>query len=72
MQDILSGLSSDLGPSLAWIAMVVVLVMVMLLLYLGVALRATLRAQDPEKRKICYQLFKDLLDLFCALFRSGR
>jgi hypothetical protein len=65
VQDMMSG---AIGSGATWVAMVVALVVVVLLFYLGVALRATLHEQDLEKRKLCYQLFRDLLDLF----RSGQ
>lgn len=68
MQSILSDLPALLGSGATWMAMIAALVVVVLLLYLGIALRATLRAEDPQKAKLCYQLFRDLIDLF----RSAR
>ena len=33
-------------------------------LYVGIALRAVLRAPNDEQRQVRYQMFRDLLDLF--------
>ncbi len=64
MLDILNHMLVELGPGAAWLAALLALVVIVLVFYLGVALRATLRAQDPQKQQLCYQLFRDLLELF--------
>ena len=51
----------EIGPGAAWFVAAVVAVFV---IYIGIALVATLRAGDEPSRKIRYQLFHDLLDLF--------
>jgi hypothetical protein len=33
------------------------------LIYVGVAMRAVLRAPDAATREICYQMFRDLLNV---------
>jgi hypothetical protein len=59
---------ADLGPAAAWIAAFLAAITAVFVLYIGIAIWATLRALDPEQRKVRYQIFRDLLDLF----RSGR
>jgi uncharacterized membrane protein YedE/YeeE len=59
-----SGAGSDAG----WIIIFCAGIISAFAIYAGVALRATLHASDPEQRKVCYQAFRDLLDLF----RRGR
>lgn len=60
--------SAALGAGASWIIMFCAAIVAVFVVYLGVALRATLNAPDPEQRKIRYQVFRDLLDLF----RQGR
>lgn len=60
--------SAAVGPSATWIAKFCAVVMAVFVLYVGIAIWATLRAADPEQRKVRYQIFRDLLDLF----RHGR
>ena len=64
MLDILNHVLVELRPSAAWLAALLALVVIVLVLYLGIALRATLKAQDAEKQQLCYQIFRDLLELF--------
>jgi hypothetical protein len=60
--------SAAVGPSASWIAIFCAAVMAVFVLYVGVAIWATLRAPDDAQRQVCYQIFRDLLDLF----RRGR
>jgi hypothetical protein len=62
--EMLSHLPAEAGPGAIWMARFMALVVAVFVLYLGIALWATLRAHDPEQRQICYQIFRDLLDLF--------
>jgi hypothetical protein len=57
----------NLGPAV-WVAKFCAAIVAVFVLYIGIAFWATLHASDPEQRKIRYQLFRDLLDLF----RRGR
>jgi hypothetical protein len=68
MLDALFRLRADLGPTAAWFAMFIAAVIIILAVYLGIALSATLRATDKERREVCYKVFRDLLDLF----RTGK
>jgi hypothetical protein len=60
--------SAGVGPSAIWITKFCAAVVAAFVLYVGVAIWATLHSSDPEQRKIRYQIFRDLLDLF----RRGR
>jgi hypothetical protein len=53
-----------LGPGTFWVAKFCAAVVAVLVLYVGIAIWATLHAPDPEQRKVRYQIFRDLLDLF--------
>jgi hypothetical protein len=55
---------TDLGPDALWIAMFCAVIVAVFVLYIGIAMWATIRAPDPQARKIRYQMFHDLLDLF--------
>jgi hypothetical protein len=56
--------SAAIGPSVSWIADFCATVIAVFVLYVGIAIWATLYAADPDQRKIRYQIFRDLLDLF--------
>jgi hypothetical protein len=62
--DVLLRLSSELGPGAAWLAIFFAAVTATFVAYVGIALGAVLRATDQEQRKVRYQVFRDLLDLF--------
>lgn len=64
MLDVLLQMSSELGPVATWLAVFWATIVAILVLYLGIALRAVLRATDKGRREVCYQVFRDLLDLF--------
>jgi hypothetical protein len=68
MLDSLFRTLADLGPGASWIATFCAAVVAVFVMYIGIAIWATLRASDPDERKIRYQIFRDLLDLF----RRGR
>lgn len=57
-------LMAALGPQFIWVFIFIAAIVVVFVLYVGVALWATLRAKDAEQRKVRYQIFRDLLDLF--------
>jgi hypothetical protein len=61
-------LLAEVGPGFTWTALFIAAVIAVFVLYIGVAMLATLRAQEPEQVEIRYRVFHDLL----ALFRSGR
>jgi hypothetical protein len=64
MLDVLLRVSTELGPAAIWLSMFVAAIIAVFVLYLGIALRAVLRATDQEQREVRYQVFRDLLDLF--------
>ena len=47
-----------------WFAIFIAAVIAVFVLYVGIALRAVLRATDEAQRRVRYQVFRDLLDLF--------
>jgi hypothetical protein len=56
--------SAEIGPVAASVTATFSLVITVLLAYIGIAMRAVLRASDPKEREIRYQMFRDLLDVF--------
>jgi len=54
----------ELGSEAVWIVFFFGAVVAVFVLYLGIALRETLRERDPERQQIRYQVFRDLLELF--------
>lgn len=64
MLDELLRLPAELGPTAFWFAMFIAAVITVLMVYLGIALSATLRATDKDRREVCYKVFYELLDLF--------
>jgi hypothetical protein len=55
---------AEVGPRAAWILVFLAAIVAVFVLYVGVALFATLRADDDKQQKIRYQVLRDLLDLF--------
>jgi hypothetical protein len=68
MLEMLFRLLAEVGPGVTWTALFMAAVVAVFVLYIGVAMLATLRAQDPQQVEIRYRVFHDLP----ALFRSGR
>jgi hypothetical protein len=64
MLDVLLRSLAELGPVATWFALYVAAIVAVFVLYVGIALRAVLRATDTEQREIRYQVFRDLLSLF--------
>lgn len=60
--------SAAVGPSAIWLTKFCAAVVAAFVLYVGVAILATLSAPNPDQRQVCYQIFRDLIDLF----RRGR
>jgi hypothetical protein len=63
MLEMLLRLSAEVGPDVIWIARFLMAVIAVILVYIGVAMQATLVTKDPNKREICYRVFRDLLGL---------
>lgn len=57
-------LLAGLGPRAFWIVVIFGGLAAVFVLYIGIAMRATLRARDPQQQQLRYQIFRDLLDLF--------
>lgn len=57
-------LLAEVGPGVIWVFIFIAAVVAVFVAYIGIAIWATLRAKDPEQRKVRYQIFRDLLDLF--------
>jgi hypothetical protein len=55
---------AELGSGATWFLGCITAVVAVFVLYIGVVLVATLRAGDEERRKVCYDMFRDLLGLF--------
>jgi hypothetical protein len=64
MLDALLGALMELGPLATWFALFFAAIIAVFAVYVGIALRAVLRAPDREQREIRYRVFRDLLDLF--------
>lgn len=62
--EMLFRLVAALGPKAFSIIMMFGGLAAILVLYLGIAMRATLHAHDPEEQQIRYQIFRDLLEVF--------
>ena len=57
MLDMLFRLLAEVGPQATWIVFFLAAMVAVFVLYVGIALRATLRAPDAEQREIRYQIF---------------
>ena len=64
MLDALLRALTELGPLATWVALFLAAIIAVFVVYVGIALRAVLRAPDREQREIRYRVFRDLLDLF--------
>jgi hypothetical protein len=64
MLDTLFRLSAGLGPTATWFLFFFAAAIAVFIAYVGIAMRAVLRAPDEARRQVCYQIFRDLLDLF--------
>jgi hypothetical protein len=54
-------LVAAVGIAASWIVCFIAAIVGMFTVYIGVAMWATLRADDADKRKIRYRMFRDLL-----------
>ncbi|MGI8334410.1 hypothetical protein ACRYCC_31045 [Actinomadura scrupuli] len=57
-------LAAELGPAAGWALMSIMVIITAFTLYVGIAMVATLRSNDPDQAKIRYKVFADLLTLF--------
>ena len=57
-------LLAEFGPKAFWIIVMFGGLAAVFALYVGIAMRATLRARDHQEQQIRYQIFRDLLELF--------
>lgn len=57
-------LLAEIGPGVIWAFSFTAALIAILVAFVGIAMWATMRAEDPQQRKVCYQIFRDLLDLF--------
>jgi len=64
MPDTLFRLLAVVGPEAIWIVIFFAAVMAVFVIYIGIAMRATMRTDDPEQQQLRYRMFRDLLDLF--------
>ena len=64
MLDTLSRLLAETGPTASWIVIFSAAAVTVFVLYVGIAMYATLRAQDSQQRKIRYRIFRYLLEPF--------
>jgi hypothetical protein len=55
---------AEIGPGVIWVFIFIAVIVAVFVLYVGIALWATLRAENIEQQKVRYQIFHDLLDLF--------
>ena len=52
---------AKLGPAATWFVSLCAAVVAVFVLYVGIVLRAVLRASDQEQRQLLYEIFRDLL-----------
>lgn len=71
MQALLLRLVDASGPAADWILIFLATIVAIFVLYVGIAMRAVLRAPDQDQRQVRYQVFRDLLDFVRDLFRGG-
>ena len=71
MQALLLRLVDASGPAADWILIFLATIVAIFVLYVGIAMRAVLRAPDQNQRQVRYQVFRDLLDFVRDLFRGG-
>lgn len=71
MQALLLRLVDASGPPADWILIFVAAIVAIFVVYVGIAMRAVLRAPDQDQRQVRYQVFRDLLDFVRDLFRGG-
>jgi hypothetical protein len=64
MPYVLLRMATELGPAVTLFAIFFAAVITVFVVYVGIALRAVLRATDQEQRQVLYEVFRDLLDLF--------
>jgi len=57
-------LLAEKGPQVIWVLIFIAAMVAVFVIYTGIAMWATLRAQNPEQRQVRYRIFRDLLDLF--------
>lgn len=62
--DVLVRLLADMDPAATGITRTIGAVVGAFVVYVGIAMVVTLFTKDPGQRKICYRIFRDLLDLF--------
>jgi hypothetical protein len=54
----------ELGSEAVWMVFFFAAVVAVFVVYLGIAMRETLRERNPEQQQVRYQIFRDLLELF--------
>lgn len=55
---------AEARPEAVWAIKFIAAVVAVFVLYVGIAMACTLCAADDDRRKACYRVFRDLLDLF--------
>ena len=64
MLDTLIRLLAAVGPEAIWIIIFFTAMVAVFVIYIGIAMRAAMRADNIEQQQLCYRMFRDLLDLF--------
>lgn len=62
MQTLFLRLADEAGPTADWILIFLAAIVIVFVFYVGIAMRAVLRASDRDQRQVRYQIFRDLLD----------
>lgn len=70
MQALLLRLVDASSPAADWILIFLAAIVAIFVLYVGIAMRAVLRAPDQDQRQVRYEVFRDLLDFLRDLFRG--
>ena len=64
MLDTLIRLLAAVGPEAIWIIIFFAAMVAVFVIYIGIAMRAAMRADNAEQQQLCYRMFRDLLELF--------
>jgi len=70
VQALLLRLVDASSPAADWILIFLAAIVAIFVLYVGIAMRAVLRAPDQDQRQVRYEVFRDLLDFLRDLFRG--
>lgn len=62
--EVLLRLAEEVGPGATWLLVFLMLMITIFVIYIGIALLAALRENDPTLGELRYRILHDLLGLF--------